>query len=231
MSGLGGASSSLRGCDLGWKGVEIDEQEFAELMHLVGDFLGRLILAMNSFISIKAKFVRPGLQLRSDSMLRSHFVDAFLDLPSFYIGGKRLESQLHSFPVHAGSGIEVAACATSGCLPERLRHAVGNAARCLVNVSWRIHRRQGEEGRSKDVPLNLREVKPMPTAIGGLINYEANRLKTGIARRGDGDFARASLNIEKRPNFKCDPCAFAVGAIMHQRCHGDLFSCKSGIVA
>lgn len=231
MIGLRGSSPSLRLGHLGRKGVEVNEQEFAKLVHLVSYFFGRLIFAMNSLIPIKAEFVSPSLQLWRDPVFSSHFVDALLDLPGGYVRGKRLKCQLHRLPIHPSGGIEVATSAASGGLPERLSRAFGNTARRLVNIGRRIHRSQEEEIRFKYIPVDLREVEPMPAAIGCLVNDETNRLKAGIARRGYCGFTSISLDIEIRLNFESDPCAFAVRAVMHQCCHGDLFNCESGIVA
>ena len=231
MTCLRGTASSLRLCDLNWKCIEVDEQEFAELMHLVGDFLSRLIFTVNSLVSIKAKFVCPRLELRCDSMFSSHLVNALLDFPSCYIRGKSLECQFHRFPVHPGGGIVVTSGTASGGLPKRLRHAVRNTARRLVNIGWWVHRSQGEIIRSKDIPFDLRKVETMSTAIGCLVDDKTNRLKASIAPRRNRSFAHTTSDIEIRTNLKCDPCAFAVGAVMHQRCHVDLLVCKSGIVA
>ena len=134
MSTLHIPSSSLRFCYLGWECVEVNKQEFTELVHLVGNLLRRLIFTMNCLISVETKFMRPCLQLRSNPVLSCHLVDALFNFPGSDIRGKRLEAQLHGLPIHSCGGIKVTTCTATDGLPKCLRHGLGNVARRLVDA-------------------------------------------------------------------------------------------------
>jgi hypothetical protein len=105
MSNLFGASRT-RSSHLLRQRVHVSQKEFAETVHLIDHFQGRVVLVQH-IIAVKSKLVRPTLQLLGYETFCCHFIDSFFDFPRLDLGRQCLQRQFHRFAVHSGSRVKV----------------------------------------------------------------------------------------------------------------------------
>lgn len=176
----------LRAADLGGERVQVDQQEFAELVHLVRNFFGGFFFPMNCLVAVEAKLVSPRLQLWRNSVFGSHLVDPFLNLPRIDVWGKRLQAKLHSFSVHSTRSIEMTCASRPSSLFKCPFHILRNIVGRLP--AWGLGEKVDNcemQRRLKNIAGMLRRVPPRsgpdncnygPTAYLTLASHGHRRL-------------------------------------------------------
>ena len=224
-------STSFSALDLRWQRVEIDEKEFAQIVHLVRYFCGRLVVTMHSLISVKSKLVGPRLQFGGDAMLCSHPVNTLLDLPGVDVLGEGLQCQFHGLPVHTGRGVEMPGGATASRLAKRFCHSIRNVGRRFVHIGRRIHAYELEHIRAEHVAAHVLRIHAKSLSIAAALEDRANRLVTGVASCSNANTARRPDDLKLRLDVKRDFRRFTVRAVVNQGSHVEPGVNKKDIVA
>lgn len=185
-------------------------------MHLVGNFLGGLILPVNRLIPIKPKFVSPCLQLRCDPVLRRHAVNSLFNLPGFNVWRKCFQGKLHRFPIHRTCRIKVPRFSRPSCLIEGPFYGTWNVGRRLT--FWNLGEKS-QKFKLHVVSKNIARIFDRANSHPNSDNCQ-RRPTTSVAGCTNGNGIDAVVEaIKLFADRKSYVVRATVRAVVYQSCH------------
>lgn len=223
-----GFSALTRTLHLLRHGVEVGQKKPAKMVHLVGDLLGSVTVAVKSVVTIQSQLMSPGLQFGRNSMLCGKLVDSFFKLPCLDIRAMRLEPQLHRLSIHGASRVPPLFITVLRRLDKSPSHVLRDICRS------RNHRWHGIDVEKPQIgAINQISIDALDSYRVYRVSIEGcqDRPPTRGTVCGDRNFTSSNFVPVRFPYVESRFCCTAIRAVKDDDWHFLLLPCWKGIFA
>lgn len=143
------------------QGVEVQQQEMRQPLHSRCQLFGGWLDAVERFVPVKSKLVRPVLQGWRDAVFGRQFVDPLFDLPCVDVRREVFKRDFHAFAKHAGSGRPLMAMKAITCLDVVLSDSFRGKWRRDGRLRCRLNPLDRYPGQTANIASRSREGHPL----------------------------------------------------------------------